>query len=209
VVHAVGKPDEREHLPRAPLALLRPDARVDQRQLDVLLRVEPREKLRVLEHEADLAAADARELELVEVLDAVAVERVLALGRLVEAADDVHERRFAASRGAEHRQVLAPLNVQVDAPEHDRVLVAHFVDLCDAAHAKEFSVHRATYMPPGIMPPPVPPPKLSMRWRNSPPPAPELKLWPGMVGMPSVLSPNSPLRSPDSPLELASLFATA
>jgi len=48
-----------------------------------------------LEDEADLLVADARQLVVVHVADQLPVDVVVALGGRIQAADQVHERRFA------------------------------------------------------------------------------------------------------------------
>jgi hypothetical protein len=57
------------------MALGARDARVEQRQLDVVERGRARQQVELLEHEADLAVADRRERVAVERLDVLAVER--------------------------------------------------------------------------------------------------------------------------------------
>ena len=66
VAHAVGQPDPGERFGRAAAPLRGRDARVDQRQLDVPQGRLPGQELEGLEHEADLAAPDPRQLGLGE-----------------------------------------------------------------------------------------------------------------------------------------------
>ena len=70
-------------------------ARVDQGHLDVVERRRTRNQVEALEDEADPPVADQRQLVVVQVGDVDAVEDVGALGGLVEAADQVHQRRLA------------------------------------------------------------------------------------------------------------------
>ena len=160
----VGKAHALQHLRGAPLPLARAHAGVDEGQFHVFLRVQPGKKLRVLEDKADLFPAQIRQIQFVQFLDALAVEYVFALGGHVQAADDVHQRALAAARGAKHGQILAALDIQVDAAQDGHVLVGEAVALADALHVEEFFCHTLTaYMPPGKPPPPSlppPPPKL-------------------------------------------------
>ena len=68
----------------------------------------------VLEHEADVALADAARQRV------VAVEQHLSLVRPFEAGDDAQQRRLAGARRAEQRNQLAGLDVQVDASRAPR-----------------------------------------------------------------------------------------
>jgi hypothetical protein len=102
---------------------------VDEGQLDVVQRGGAGEQVEGLEDEADLLVADAGEFVVVELADVVAVEPVLALGRGVEAADEVHQRRLAGAGGAHDGDVLVVLDAQVDAAQGVDLLVAHLVGL--------------------------------------------------------------------------------
>ena len=107
VMDAVGEADALERLARPLVALGGGDVRVEQRQLDVLERGGARQQVEALEHEAERLVADARELVGVQPRDLLAVEAKLARRRLVEAAEDVHQRRLARARRAHHRDELA------------------------------------------------------------------------------------------------------
>ena len=67
-------------------------AGVDQRQLNVGKGCGTRQQVEALEDEADLAAAHGGQLVFTEVADVLAVQKVVAAGGLVQAADDVHHR---------------------------------------------------------------------------------------------------------------------
>ena len=101
---------------------------VDERQLDVVQGSGAGEQVEGLEDEADFLVADAGELVVVQFADQLAVEPVLALGRRVEAADEVHERGFAGAGGAHDGHVLVVLDAQGDAAQGlDLLLGAHVV----------------------------------------------------------------------------------
>ena len=133
VAHAVLEADALERLGGAPAALGARHPRVDHRQLDVLERGGARQQMEGLEHEPDLAVADAGELVLRGVLDRLLVEAIGAGAGRVEAADQVHQRRLAAARGAHDGEVLALLDVEVDAGERADGLRPHHVGLGEAA----------------------------------------------------------------------------
>ena len=133
VVDPIAEPDGIERGDR-PLASALAVAAVDERQLDVLDRVEPRQQIERLEDEADVLVADRRELVVRELPDVLAGEDVFAAVGDVETAEDVHERRLARPRGAHDRHELALVDVEVDTAEgvHD-VVLAHAVRLGDTA----------------------------------------------------------------------------
>src|SRR4030095_13820840 len=84
-----------------------------------------------LEDETDLAVADARALGERQRLRRLAVQRVLALGRRVEQAQQRQTRRRAPARGARDRDVLAVLDLQVHAREGMGLDLVGEEDLCD------------------------------------------------------------------------------
>ena len=106
-----------QQLVRGPAGVLAPPADEQQRQLDVLDRGQRRQQVEELEHEADLAAAQARELGLAQLVDALAVEPDLAGRRAIEAGEEVEQRRLAAPARAHDRDELAALDREVDAAQ--------------------------------------------------------------------------------------------
>ncbi len=104
---------------RALVALARGDARVEERQLDVLERARPREEVEALEDEAERPVADLGELVAVEPRDLLAGEPVGAERRPVEAAEDVHQRRLARAGRAHDRDEL-PLSMARETPRSAR-----------------------------------------------------------------------------------------
>ena len=115
VLHAVRHADLLQRLLHALLALRGAHAAIGQRQLDVLVDRQVADQVEGLEDEADLAVADARALGRLELLDRPAVERVAALGRRVQQAQDREQRGLAAARGPGDRDVLASLDLQMHA----------------------------------------------------------------------------------------------
>jgi hypothetical protein len=112
--------------------------RVHQRQLDVVERVGARQQIERLEHEPDLLIADVRHLVVGHGRYLLVLELVGALGRSVETADDVHERRFAGARRSHDRDVLVLRDVEIDA-----VQCVHFLgaDLIDAVEIADLDQH--------------------------------------------------------------------
>ena len=88
-----------------------------ERQHDVLGRREHREQVEELEDEADVVAAQHRQLRVVEAADVDAGDRDLARGRLVEAGEDVHQRRLARARRAHDGGQAAGGDVDRDAAQ--------------------------------------------------------------------------------------------
>ena len=74
--------------------LVRLDAGDRQREDDVLLGVQHREKIEELEDEADVLTAKPGQLGVVQLRDLRPRDAHLAGGRLVEAGQDVHEGRL-------------------------------------------------------------------------------------------------------------------
>jgi hypothetical protein len=87
------------------------------RQHDVLERSQIGNQVELLEDEADFFGANAVEIGGGEIGDVLFVEPDFARGGAVEAADEVHQRRFAGAGGTHHGEPLAGLDVQRDIVE--------------------------------------------------------------------------------------------
>src|SRR2546421_6228249 len=70
---------------------------VDHRDFDILQRRSPRQEVEGLEDEPDLMTPDARKLPVRVTRNVLAPQAVAPIRRLVEAAEDVEQRRFAGS----------------------------------------------------------------------------------------------------------------
>ena len=112
---AVGERDRLEQLLDAPVAVTAAGER--QREPDVLLGGEDRDEVEGLEDEADLVAAQAREVAVVELADLGAADGHGAVGRAVEPGEHVHERRLAGPGRAHDRGERAGLDLQRDTAE--------------------------------------------------------------------------------------------
>ena len=111
----VGEPDLVEHaLEPGRVDLLAGDP---QRQRHVLLGGQHRQQVEELEDEADVRPAQLRQLVVGHRRDVVAGDLDGAVGRLVEAGEDVHERRLARARRAHDGDELALRDVERDAAE--------------------------------------------------------------------------------------------
>ena len=91
---------------------------VQQRQFHILQRAGPRQQVELLEHEADLLVANLRQLVAVQLADADPIQPVLPGRRLVEAPENVHQRRFAGAGRPHDRDEIAALDLERDALQH-------------------------------------------------------------------------------------------
>ena len=121
-------------------------AGIDQRQRHVLRHAHALDQVKALEHEADGAVADARQFVARQRQRVDAVEKVASAGGLVEAAEYVHQRRFAGTGLAHHRQEVAARHGQVHAEQHLRFDAARVVALGDLPDVDQQLVH----MPPSF-----------------------------------------------------------
>jgi hypothetical protein len=120
MVGAIGEADRFERGARAAAALPDRDAApvgVDERQLDVLEGRGPRQQVESLEHEAHLLVADERQIVVGQLRHVAAAQHVRPGRRPIEAAEDVHERRFAGARRADDRHEFAALDVERETAE--------------------------------------------------------------------------------------------
>ena len=129
--HAVER-GERARTPSAPAAL-----RVDERQLDILKRRLPRQKLEALEDEADLLVADLRELARAHPAHIAPVEEIRPAGRAIEAAEHVHQRALARARRTHDRDHLVAPDRKIKPAQRVDRLDADLVDLRERAHLDE------------------------------------------------------------------------
>ena len=97
-----------------------------QRQDDVLLRRQHRQQVEELEDEADVLSAQLRDLGVAELAEPCSRDRDVALSRLVERREEVHQRRFSGARGAHDRGQLPALDSERDAAQrvHGRLALA-------------------------------------------------------------------------------------
>src|SRR2546422_2369841 len=127
VLHPVPEPHALQRPRRLRATRLRPEPRVDERQLHVVQGGRAGEQVERLEDEADLLVADPGQLIVGQIGDLLPVEPVLAAGRRVEAADQVHERRLPRARRSHHRHVLIAPDLDADATQRPHDLRPHVV----------------------------------------------------------------------------------
>jgi hypothetical protein len=128
VVHARFEADVGERLLGAFNALGGWSAVIDERQLDIVERACARQQVEGLEDESDFLVPDSREFIVIQFADELTVEPVLAFRRRVEAANEVHQSRFAGARGTHDRDVFILLDAEVDAAQGmDLLLRSHVV----------------------------------------------------------------------------------
>ena len=99
-------------------------------------------QVEALEDEADLVAAQSRELLLGEPGELDAVDADPTLGGLVESGEDVHERALAGAGGTHDGGEVALREVEVDARERVHGGVALAVDAGEAAGADDGAAAR-------------------------------------------------------------------
>src|SRR3990172_6953548 len=124
--------DAREGLEHSALPLGSGDPRVDEGQLDVLVRGRPRDQVVRLEDESDPLSANPGASSLVESGHLFTDELVRSHGRAIETAEDPEQGRLARAGGAHDRDELPLANDEADASKgFDRDL-AGLEDLRDA-----------------------------------------------------------------------------
>src|SRR5207253_11140363 len=158
VVDAVGEADRAQRFTGARCSPT--FARVDQRHLDVVERRGARDEVVALEDEPDLLVPDPGELVIAEHGDVGVIEDVAAGRRYVEAAEDVHQRRFARDARDHDGNELAAPDMQVDTLKGRHFDPAHPVGLGDPLEGDHPPVPTRTPPPPPpnprLVPVPVP-----------------------------------------------------
>ncbi len=118
-------------------------AAVDQRQLDVLARAGAGHQVVALEHEAEVVAAQQRQLIAGQVGGVDAAEQVVPAARRVEAADDVEAGRLARAAGPHQGDELAGFDAEINVIEGDHGGVALAVDLADLLELDDGGGHQS------------------------------------------------------------------
>lgn len=146
VVHALREADAPEQLPRAVGRF--PVSRQLERQRNVLLRREIRQKLKRLEHEADLVAAQHGEFILGARFQGHAIEQNATVGRPIEPSEETEQSRLSAPRGPDDGNELAGGDPQIQPVENGQRAISRAQPLGEAStleswvrgfrHAKTF-----------------------------------------------------------------------
>jgi len=102
----------------------------------VLDRAQARNQVVELEHEADVLAAELRQLRLVGAIQPVVAVPDFPAAGYVQPAEDVEQRGLATAGGTQQHHELAAVQGQVDAAQRVHLDVAHPVHLGQAAGAE-------------------------------------------------------------------------
>ena len=95
------------------------DAHVDQRQLDILEDIQLVDQVERLEDEADVALAELRAVFLSETAHLVVQQHIAARCRVVQQAQNIEQRRFAAARRTHDGDELPLLHFERNAVQCD------------------------------------------------------------------------------------------
>ena len=112
-------------------------ARVDQGQLHVLQSGGAGQQIEGLEDEADLLVADLGQVIIGHGGRQLAVQFIGAMGRRVQAADDVHHGGFAGSRRTHDGHVLPSSDLHGDAIQGPDFHIAHLIELGDVGESDQ------------------------------------------------------------------------
>jgi len=93
------------------------NAAVEHGQFHVLLGRGPGQKIETLKDKAHFPIPDLRQFILGKTADIDAVQQITARSELIEAAQDIHEGRFARSGRSHDGHKLPPVNGKGDAGE--------------------------------------------------------------------------------------------
>ena len=119
VLGAVGDGHPLHHGRDPLLALGSTDFHVLERQFDVLIDVELVDEVEALEHEADVALAEFGALALLQLAHLLTEQLVGAARGVVQEAEDVEQRGFAAARRPHHGHELAGLDFEGDTVQRE------------------------------------------------------------------------------------------
>ena len=116
MIEPVAQPDLAEHILGLGVALRR-QAQRDKRQQDVVDGRQVVDQVELLEHEADLLAAERVLLDLVHRGDGLAGDLDRSRGRPVESAQEVKQRALARPRRPDEKRAGARRNLERNAPQ--------------------------------------------------------------------------------------------
>src|SRR6266852_3273296 len=115
-------------------ARFRGPSRIEKRQFDVLKRTGTGQQIETLENKSDTPAANLCERRFVELAYIEACQHVLSERRLVETAQNIHERRLAGSRRSHDRDKLPLRDREIGAIERADLDFAEPVELGNVAN---------------------------------------------------------------------------
>src|ERR1051326_2176187 len=114
-------------------ALFGRDATINHRQLDILNHVQLGQQIKKLEDKPNLAIANRRKLARGSIVDHNAIESNRPGSRSIQAAEDMHQRGLAAARGANDRNELTFVNIELDIIQRANFFIAKAINLTDVA----------------------------------------------------------------------------
>src|SRR3990172_781057 len=113
VVRPVCETDAGNGFPGQALSFAATDAAVDEGKLDIVEDIRTGEQIECLEDKSDLLVPYPSQLIVVHVADVRAVELVHSGRRSVEAADNIHERRFPRTGRPHDGDILVLLDLDI------------------------------------------------------------------------------------------------
>ncbi len=137
MANAMQHADFFERLMHHLLAFGRGHGAVGQRQLYVLIYVEIADQVERLEDEADFAIADACALAHLHAIHTSAIQRIGAMRRRIEQAQNRQQGGLTAARWTGDGDILAALNIEVNSGECVSLHLVRAEDLGDAFEADQ------------------------------------------------------------------------
>src|SRR5229473_557185 len=121
---------------------LRRPARIEKRQLNIFQGAGAGKQIETLEDETDAAASNHCERGFFQQADIHSAQQVVAAGRFVETAEDIHEGGLAGARRTHDRNELALRYPKAHAVERSYFDITHMVAFVDVANLDKFR-HRS------------------------------------------------------------------
>ena len=145
VVTAFAQTHPLQRRQRARSALGSLDARINHRQFDVFQRAGARQQVELLKDKANAPVADGGQLVLRHRLDLFTGQAVFARARQIQAAQNIHQGRFARPRGAHDGHEVTLDNVQRHATQGVHGLQPHGVGLDQITRFNQRGAHRGVH----------------------------------------------------------------
>src|SRR6266576_2468958 len=143
MVQTITEPYFPQHVRGTLTACFRIDAGVNKRELHISQAVSARKKIEGLKNKTDLAIPNRRQLIVRHAGNVASIEFVASGTRRIEAAEHVHERRFAAATGAHNRQIFVAKNLQRHTTERVNNFFSHHVVFRDVLDVDDYRVRQS------------------------------------------------------------------
>ena len=134
------EPDQLERQVDALLPVGPGEPRQEERQLHVLERRQDGNQIVELEDEPDVPRPPGGELRVFQGAERLARDPHVAARGLVDAPDQVQERRLSGAAGSHERQEFSPLHLEVDPGQHRDFDLVPAVDLVDVVERDQAAV---------------------------------------------------------------------